>query len=139
MLTLMREGWGRDNPVYRQLFTLTFMPEATPEQIQWFSELQRVSTSAENAIRFRTASGQIDVLDRLQLVSVPTLVLHARGDERVPFSEGRQLASLIPNARLVALDTRNHLVLEDEPAWAELVAEVRAFLTGSSSAITMTQ
>ncbi|HXG37033.1 MAG TPA: alpha/beta fold hydrolase [Dehalococcoidia bacterium] len=129
VLTLIREGWGRDNPIYRQLFTLTFMPEATPEQIHWFNELQRVSTSAPNAARLRTASGQIDVLDRLPLVSVPTLVLHARGDERVPFDQGRQLASLIPNARFVPLDSRNHLTLEDEPAWPRLLAEVRAFLS----------
>jgi pimeloyl-ACP methyl ester carboxylesterase len=129
MLTLMREGWGRDNPVYRQLFTLTFMPEATPEQVRWFNELQRISASAENAVRLRTMSGSIDVSDRLPLVSVPTLVLHARGDESVPFSEGRLLASLIPNARFVALDSRNHLILENEPAWPRLVSEVRAFLS----------
>ena len=128
VLTLMREGWGRDTPVYRQLFTLIFMPDATAEQVQWFNELQRISTSAENATRIRTASGQIDVLGRLREVSVPTLVLHARGDQRVPFDEGRQLASLIPNARFVALESRNHLTLEDEPAWQVLIKEVRAFL-----------
>jgi pimeloyl-ACP methyl ester carboxylesterase/DNA-binding winged helix-turn-helix (wHTH) protein len=128
VLTLIREGWGRDNPVYRQLFTATFMPEATPEQVAWFNELQRMSTSAENAVRIRTATGQIDILDRLQLVKAPTLVLHARGDERIPFSEGRQMASLIPNARFVALESRNHLTLADEPAWQTLIAEVRAFL-----------
>jgi pimeloyl-ACP methyl ester carboxylesterase/DNA-binding winged helix-turn-helix (wHTH) protein len=131
VLTLMREGWGRDNPVYRQLFTQTFMPGATQEQIQWFNELQRVSTSAENAVRLRSAAGQIDILDRLPLVSVPALVLHARGDERVDFDEGRRIASLIPNARFVALDSRNHLTLEDEPAWPQLIAEVRSFLSSA--------
>jgi pimeloyl-ACP methyl ester carboxylesterase/DNA-binding winged helix-turn-helix (wHTH) protein len=128
LLTLMREGWGRDTPLYRQLFTHTFMPDATPEQVEWFNELQRVSTSAENAARLRTESGQIDVVDRLADISVPTLVLHARGDLRVAFDEGRRLASLIPGARFVPLDSRNHLTLEDEPAWPKLIAEVRSFL-----------
>jgi pimeloyl-ACP methyl ester carboxylesterase len=104
------------------------MPDATAEQVEWFNELQRISTSAENATRLRAANGQIDVLDRLRDVTVPTLVLHARGDQRVPFDEGRQLASLIPDARFVALESRNHLTLEDEPAWQVLIKEVRAFL-----------
>jgi len=128
LLTLMREGWGRDTPAYRQLFTLTFMPDATAEQVQWFNELQRVSTSPQNAARLRTASGDIDVSGRLRMVSVPTLVLHATGDQRVPFDEGRFLASQIPNARFVALESRNHLPLQDEPAWDKLIAEVRSFL-----------
>jgi pimeloyl-ACP methyl ester carboxylesterase/DNA-binding winged helix-turn-helix (wHTH) protein len=128
VLTLMREGWGRDIPNYRELFTLTFMPEATAEQIHWFNELQKVSTSAENAARLRAASGQIDVSGRLGLIQAPTLVLHATGDERVPFDEGRFLAARIPNARFVALESRNHLTLEDEPAWRNLISEVRSFL-----------
>ena len=128
LLTLLREGWGRDNPAYRQIFTSTFMPEATPEQIAWFNELQRASTSPENASRTRAASGSIDILDKLQQIKVPALVLHAKGDERIPVSEGRLIASLIPNARLVELESRNHLTLADEPAWQVLVSEVRAFL-----------
>jgi pimeloyl-ACP methyl ester carboxylesterase/DNA-binding winged helix-turn-helix (wHTH) protein len=127
-LTLMRAGWGRDNPAYRQMFTSQFMPEATAEQMKWFNELQRMSTSGETAARIQTTGSGIDMLARLPLVTAPTLVLHAVGDERVPFSEGRKIASLIPNARLVSLDSRNHLTLADEPAWQKLIAEVRAFL-----------
>jgi pimeloyl-ACP methyl ester carboxylesterase/DNA-binding winged helix-turn-helix (wHTH) protein len=128
VLTLMREGWGKDIPVYRQLFTYTFMPEATPEQVRWFNELQRVSCSAETAARVRETSGPIDVRARLASIRCPTLVLHAIGDEQVPFDEGRELALQIPNARFVALESRNHLTLQDEPAWPKLIAEVRAFL-----------
>jgi pimeloyl-ACP methyl ester carboxylesterase/DNA-binding CsgD family transcriptional regulator len=128
LMTLTREGWGRANPTYRRLFTSSFMPGATEEQMTWFDELQRVSTSPENAARMRGVSGEIDVLDRLKLVSAPTLILHAKGELRVPFEESRLLASLIPNARLVELDSRNHLPIEDEPAWQVLVSEVRAFL-----------
>jgi DNA-binding NarL/FixJ family response regulator len=82
----------------------------------------------------RDASGEIDVLEKLQHISAPTLVLHARGDERVPVSEGRLIASLIPNAKLVELDSRNHLTLADEPAWQVLVSEVRAFLAEDEKA-----
>jgi pimeloyl-ACP methyl ester carboxylesterase/DNA-binding CsgD family transcriptional regulator len=127
-LTLIREGWGKDNPAYRQMFTGTFMPDATPEQMRWFNELQRVSTSANNAARIYEASSHVDVMDRLRLVKAPTLVLHARGDERIDFEHGRLLAALIPGARFVPLESRNHLTLEDEPAWQVLVDNVRHFL-----------
>jgi pimeloyl-ACP methyl ester carboxylesterase/DNA-binding CsgD family transcriptional regulator len=127
-LTLIRQEWGKDNPAYRQMFTGTFMPEATPEQTRWFNELQRISTSATNAARIFEASGQVDVMDRLPLVCVPTLVLHARGDERIDFEHGSLLARLIPGAHFVPLDSRNHLTLEDEPAWKVLVGNVRHFL-----------
>lgn len=128
VMTIMREGWGQDNPGYRQLFTSQFMPGATSEQMNWFNELQRASTSGETAARIQFAGSHIDVLDRLSQVQAPTLVLHAIADARVPFNEGRLLASSIPNARLVSLATQNHLTVEDEPAWEKLVAEVRNFL-----------
>jgi pimeloyl-ACP methyl ester carboxylesterase/DNA-binding CsgD family transcriptional regulator len=130
VVTLMKEGWGRDNPAYRQMFTSQFMPGATLEQMAWFNDLQRISTSAETAARIQAVGSGIDVLDRLPLVRAPTLVLHARGDQRVPFNEGRQIAALIPNARFVALESNNHLTLADEPAWPRLIGEVRAFLAG---------
>jgi len=127
-LTLMREGWGRNNPAYRQIFTSQFMPEATSDQMSWFNDLQRVSTSGENAARFQEVGSNVDVVDRLPLVSVPTLVLHARGDARVPFDQGRLIASSIPDARLVAFDSSNHLTLRDEPAWPRILTEIRDFL-----------
>jgi pimeloyl-ACP methyl ester carboxylesterase/DNA-binding CsgD family transcriptional regulator len=127
-ITLMKAGWGSDNPAYRQMFTSQFMPDATAEQMRWFNELQRTSTSADNAIRMYATSAQIDVVDHLPQVTVPTLVMHARGDERVSFEESRLMASLIPNAHLVLLESRNHLPLGDEPAWQQIVAHVRHFL-----------
>jgi pimeloyl-ACP methyl ester carboxylesterase/DNA-binding winged helix-turn-helix (wHTH) protein len=130
--TLMRAGWGRDNPAYRQMFTSQFMPGATREQMNWFNELQRVSTTGENAARIQQVGSHVAILDRLPLVTVPTLVLHATDDERVPFDQGRLLASTIPNARLVALDSRNHLTLADEPAWPKLISEVKSFLSQDS-------
>jgi pimeloyl-ACP methyl ester carboxylesterase/DNA-binding SARP family transcriptional activator len=128
LITLTRTGWGRDNPAYRQVFTSLFIPDATPEQMGWFNELQRISTSPENAARIIEAHGEIDVLDRLKLVTQPTLVMHARNDGRVPYANGRQLAMGIPGAKFVTLDSQNHLILEQESAWPRFLAEMRQFL-----------
>ena len=128
VVTLMREGWGKDNPAYRQMFTSQFMPGATAEQMGWFNELQRVSTSPENAVRIYSTSAQTDVVERLPEIACPALVLHAADDARVPVDEGRLIASLIPNAHLVELNSKNHLTLADEPAWEKLIANVRHFI-----------
>lgn len=109
------------------------MPEATAEQAGWFNELQLVSTSPENAARIQETTATIDVLHRLSEITSPTLVLHSVGDRRVPYEQGRQLSSLIPGAKLVDLDSNNHLLIGSEPAWKTCQAAVREFLgTGPS-------
>ena len=128
VITLMRQGWGRENPAFRQLWTTRFMPEATQEQAKWFNDLQRITASPENAIRIRRVLDHIDVTALLSQVRVPTLVLHARRDDAVPFEEGRRLAAGIPRARFVALDSCNHMILEQEPAWPRFRDEVKTFL-----------
>jgi class 3 adenylate cyclase/pimeloyl-ACP methyl ester carboxylesterase len=128
MLTLMRVGWGQENPAFRQLFTSRFIPGATKEQADWFNELERISTSPNDAVRNRIAAGNFDIIGLLPQVSVPTLVLHARDDAVVPFDQGRRLAAGIPGARFVPLASRNHLILEDEPAFPRFLDEMRAFL-----------
>lgn len=125
---LIRQGWGNENPAFRQFFTSLFVPDGNPEQMQWFNDLQRITTSPENAVRIIQATGQIDVSDLLPQVRVPTLVLHARNDAAQPFDEGRRIAAGIPGARFVTLESRNHLVLEREPAWSRLLEEITAFL-----------
>jgi class 3 adenylate cyclase/pimeloyl-ACP methyl ester carboxylesterase len=130
MLTLMRLGWGQQNPAFRQMFTSQFAPDATKEQADWFNDLQRASCSPENAVRYLEAAGQIDVTELLGKVSVPTLVMHAREEVRVPFENGRRMAAGIPGARFVALQSRNHLILEDEPAYPRFLDEIRSFLRG---------
>jgi len=127
-MSLTRLGWGRDNPAYRQVFTSQFMPEATLEQMRWFNDLMRVSTSPENAVKIQMEFGNIDVVDLLPQVTTPTMVLHCRGDARVPFEEGQRMAALIPNCRFVPLEGKNHLPQEADPCWEPLVAEVRRFL-----------
>ena len=134
LMTLARIGWGKENPAFRQVFSHLFMPEATPEQLRWLDELQRKSTSAENAVRFYEVFGNIDVLDLLPKVSVPTLVLHARDDAMVPLESGRQLAAAIPNARFVLLESKNHILLESEPAWPRFVQAVFGFLGTADTA-----
>ncbi|HYD88240.1 MAG TPA: alpha/beta fold hydrolase [Vitreimonas sp.] len=125
---LTRTGWGRDNPAYRQLFTSFFIPGATQEQMDWFNELQRITTSPENAATLLDALGTIDVRDRLAHVRTPTLVIHARKDARVTLPNGRELATGIPGARFVILESQNHVLLEQEPAMARFLQELRAFL-----------
>jgi len=121
-------GWGHDNPAFRLFFAARFLPEGTPEQMRWFSDLQRVSTSPETGSRLLSTAAMIDVAELLPRVSVPTLVIHATGDAVAPFGQGRKLAAHIPGARFVPLESRNHILLEHEPAWARFVDEVSRFL-----------
>ena len=124
---LIRVGWGKDNPAFRQVFGKLFLPEGTPEQHQWFDDLAK-TMPMENAIRFRQTTDVIDVRPEAEQLRTPALVLHARGDAMIPFEIGRQLAAHIPGARFVPLESRNHVLLETEPAWARFVEEMRDFL-----------
>jgi len=130
MLTLMRLGWGKESPAFRQLFTSQFIPGGTKEQADWLNELQRITVSPETAVRVTEANAEADVTDLLPRVSVPTLVMHARDDARVPFEAGRRMAAGIPGARFVPLQGRNHLFLETEPAFGQFLEHTRAFLAG---------
>jgi len=134
LVTLIRQGWGQENPAFRQFFTSTFLPEGSPEQMEWFNDLQRITTSAENAARIREACDHIDVTELLPEVRVPTLVLHCREDAVQPFDEGRHIAALIPGARFVPLDGRNHLILEHEAAWSRFRREIEDFLSADDAA-----
>ena len=128
LVTLMRVGWGKENPTFRQLFTSQFLPGGTKEQADWYNELQRITVSADVAVRITEANADIDVSALLPRVTVPTLVMHAREDARVPFEAGRRMAAGIPGARFVPLQGRNHLFLESEPAFAQFLEQTRAFL-----------
>lgn len=128
MISLMRVGWGRENPAFRQVFAMQLFPDALPEQIRALEEQMRLSVSPKNAVRLESEMHRIDVRDLAAQVATPTLILHSRQDEAVPFEEGRLLASLIPNAQFVALESKNHLLTEQEAAWSKFVAVVRSFL-----------
>jgi pimeloyl-ACP methyl ester carboxylesterase len=129
MATLMRLGWGADVPAFRQLFTSQMMPGATKEQADAFNELQRRTTSSECAVRYYETVGDFDIDHLLGKVSVPTLVMHARGDLMAPFEEGRRMAAAIPGARFVALPGNNHMLLPGEPAAARFIEEMELFFS----------
>jgi pimeloyl-ACP methyl ester carboxylesterase len=127
VLEMVRVGWGSRNPVFRQAFTSRFLPEGTHEQLDWFNALCRESVSPEMAVRLLEARANVSIGDLLAQVRVPTLVLHARADEVVPVSEGRRLAAGIAGAEFVELDSPNHVLLAQEPAWERFQAAVLAF------------
>lgn len=128
LISLMRVGWGRENPAFRQAFAMQLFPETPHEQIRALEEQMRISVSQDNAVRLESEMHRIDVQTLAPQITVPTLISHSRGDEGVPFEEGRLLASLIPTAQFVALESKNHLLTEQEPAWPKFVAALRDFL-----------
>jgi len=125
---LIRQGWGSDDPSYRQLFSSQFMPDGTLEQLQWFSERQRLSATPDIAEKILFATQTVDVRPLLPQVSVPTLILHCRGDRRVPIEMGQELAAGIAGSRFVVLESNNHMILEQEPAAEVFLNEVADFL-----------
>lgn len=128
MVTLARTGWGGDTPVFRQMFTNLYIPGGTAEQLGWWTELQKISTSPENAERLQMALATIDVSHMLSSVRVRTLVAHATRDHVIPCEVGRELAAQIGGAEFVPLDSENHVLLEQEPAWKTFLEAFRAFL-----------
>jgi pimeloyl-ACP methyl ester carboxylesterase/DNA-binding winged helix-turn-helix (wHTH) protein len=128
MLTLIEQGWGHDNPAFRQVFTARLWPDITAEQSRSFDELQRVSASAENAARVQHAVGEIDVTALLPSIKAPTLVLQSSADATVPRELGLMLAQGIPNARFVEIESRNHFPLSHEASWERYCEEILGFL-----------
>jgi len=117
VIEVARHGWGTNDASFRQVFTRRFVPEGTPEQLSWFNELCRKTTASEVATRLLRLRAQVDVTALLPRVRAPTLVLHGRDDHITPIAEGRLLASSIPGAQFVELESQNHVLLENEPAW----------------------
>ena len=126
--SLIRVGWGADNAAFRQIFTTQFMPDATKEQADAFNEQQRLATSPECAVRYWDAVSDINVMELLEKVRAPTLVMHVRGDVNVSIEAGRRIAAGIPGARFVAIQGRNHILQEGEPAMERFLEETRLFL-----------
>jgi pimeloyl-ACP methyl ester carboxylesterase len=112
------------------MFSSLFIPDATSEQMDWFSELQRRTISPENAVRFQETSATMDVSHLLEQVTAPTLILHGTNDAVIPFAGGKEFAAGIHGARFVPLESRNHILLENEPAFSQFLDEVRRFING---------
>ena len=128
IIELIRVGWGKDNAAFREVFTSRFIPGGTREQIDWFNDLCRKTAAPDTAAEVQLSPSQIDITGDLDKVEAPTLVLHVRGDAVVPVAEGRLLAAGIPGAEFVELDSKNHILLEDEPAWGRFCGAVLEFL-----------
>jgi pimeloyl-ACP methyl ester carboxylesterase/DNA-binding CsgD family transcriptional regulator len=127
-------GWNNDNPAFRQLFTSLFIPESTSEQARSLNDLMRIASSPHTAIKRLQPYHHVDLRALATQVRCPTLVFHSRLDARIPFEQGRALAALIPGARFVPLESRNHWVVNTEPAWAQFVSEFENFLPKLPSA-----
>ena len=134
LVAVIRVGWENPNPAFRRMFTMRFLPEGTPEEMAWFDELQKQTTSAENAARLYSAWSDVDVTDLAPRVEAETLVAHATGDAAVPFEQGRLLATLIPKARLLPLESVNHLLLPADPAMDIFISELNQFTRATPSA-----
>jgi pimeloyl-ACP methyl ester carboxylesterase/DNA-binding CsgD family transcriptional regulator len=132
---LIELGWDTDDPSFRQVFASRFMPDAGLDAIHAFNDMLPLTASVETALQIVRANRGIDVCAEAARVTCPTLVIHARGDLSIPFEEGRLIASLIPGARFVPLETRNHLMLETEPAWRELLAAVNDFYPSATESL----
>ena len=135
LFDLIRVGWGGTVPAFRQVFSSIFIPNAGEEQKRWYDEMQQASSSGEMAARLWSSSGHIDISDTARRVTQPALVVHARHDQAVPYEEGRRLASLLPGARFVTLESENHILQEGEPAWDAFLSELRGFLGDDERAL----
>jgi len=134
MINLARVGWGSDHPSYRQFFTAMFMPDAPAEALRTFSQYQRASAPPESVVAMIEALIKFDVRDLAPQVSVPTLVIHRRGDTAVPFESGREFAALIPGARFLPLEGRNHIFMPDEPEAARFLQALDGFMAPDTAA-----
>jgi pimeloyl-ACP methyl ester carboxylesterase len=132
LVTLMRHGWGKEGSPFIKAFTSMYMPTATEAQVQAAVELQKRSASNENAVKLRLAFDNFDVTDVLEKVTCPTLVIHARNDGVQPLDQGRKLAAGIPNSEFLLLESENHVILPEEPAWAERIEAIRSFVLGNA-------
>ena len=126
--SMIRVGWAKEDPLFRRVFTRIFIPEATEQQMQWFDDLQRLSTSPENAVASRIGRQAVDIADEVPRITAPTLILQSIGDRSTTFENAVEVAALIPDARLVELQSSNHILLADDPAWAVALREIRAFM-----------
>lgn len=128
LLKLIELGWGQNNAEFLQVFSTQFMPNANAKVWQLVNDMTRRATSAATAVRIRRVLERVDVSAQAQGVRCPVLVFHSRGDAAIPWEEGRLMASLIPGAELVTLESVNHIVVADEPAWPIMLAALRRFL-----------
>ena len=123
-------GWSKENSAFRQLHTSLLIPDSTPDQARSLNELMRLGSTPEAALERLRPYYHVDLRETAKQVRCPTLVMHSRADGRIPFEQGRALAALVPDARFVPLASRNHWIVDTEPAWTQFVDEIEGFLPG---------
>jgi len=131
---LIEKGWGRQVPAFRELVAKLLIPDGSPEKIDALTRLEKQSTAADTARDLWLAFHGIDIAGLAPRIQAPTLIIHCRNDAMVPFSQGRLLATLIPDSRFLALEGRNHIVQEHDACWGRLWSEIRAFLREGETA-----
>lgn len=125
---LIKVGWARPTSEFRRVFSSLMIPGGTEEQMSWIDDLQTRACDADTAVRSRAERQVTDSTARLSELDLPTLVIHSRGDQMNRFHHAQRLAAGIRGARLVPLESNNHIVLSDEPAWQTFVREIAAFI-----------
>ncbi len=131
VLAMMQQGWGHADSAFMRAFSSLYLPNASREQVKSFADMQRLSTSGEIATRLRIACDDIDIIDLLPKIKVPTLVVHARHDQVAPLEQGRLIAAQIPGAKFITIDSENHVPVPGDPAWDRLMSEIEAFAAGA--------
>ncbi len=131
MLAMMEQGWGNPDSAFMRAFSSLYLSDASRQMLDWFADMQRMSATGDMAARLRVASDDIDIVDLLPQIKVPTLVIHARHDHVAPLEQGRLLAARIPGARFVTVESENHVPVPGDPAWEVLMREIEAFATGA--------
>jgi pimeloyl-ACP methyl ester carboxylesterase/DNA-binding CsgD family transcriptional regulator len=131
--TLIRSEWGSDNPAIRSMFINYFVPDATPEEQLAYAVAARKSASKEVAGAIMRMLGSLNVLDRLPELQVPTQVIQISEDALTPPIATQVLMERIPNAELVVLDSKNHILRGTEPAWPKFKSAVDEFLSRHST------
>jgi pimeloyl-ACP methyl ester carboxylesterase len=128
MIAMMRRGWGDEHSAFMRAFSTLFLPNGSLEQIKAYADLQCMATTPETATKIRMIQDELDIRDILPKVRAPTIIFHSRHDNVVPFEQGRLVAASIPNSKFVPLESDNHVLLSEEPAFAEFMETVRRFL-----------
>jgi pimeloyl-ACP methyl ester carboxylesterase len=131
VLAMMQQGWGHADSAFMRAFSSLYLPNASREQVKSFADMQRLSTSGEIATRLRIACDDIDIVDLLPKIKVPTLVIHARHDQVAPLEQGRLIAAQIPGAKFLTVDSENHVPVPTDPVWETLMSEIEAFAAGA--------
>ena len=128
LVNIIRHGWAAENPAYRQTLTSLFMPDATPEEIEWFNAFQKATGPGENMARFREMFDEVDISSLLQDITISTLIVHSDEDSIAPLSEGKFLASRITGSQFVRLKSKNHMMFGNEPDFPKFINSIVEFI-----------